>query len=644
MTAERYYFRVLAFSLPLVLMLLVLHGIDKTSVRHHWQQNMMTSTVQMKEQLTASIEGVIADVFAIVEDDVQIDEIAQGEFKGLQSRFQALLTHKKNYLQLRYIDQSGMERVRVNNRNGQVEVVAASQLQDKHRRYYFQNTNTMPKGSIYVSRLDLNVEQGKIERPIKPVIRFSSPVFSDAGSRLGIVIINYYLADILKQFDLPLAEEDEGDLFLVSAYGELLAGGSPEKRWGIMLEHGARFSIDRPQSWDYINAHINKQQMTWEADSHIYAATVYQEEAYINKLLDAAEEHDVRADDPWFVIVSEATPSEMHEAVYQRLIWGSLLVTLLIVIWGLAMNHQRKLKLAKQAARAHANKMTRIVEQTSDFIFITDSSGKIEYVNPAFCDVTGYEKCNLLEETPAILKSGHHAQEYYEQLWQTIQSGKPFRGMMINRRSDDSLYYEEKTITPLLNDEGDIEGFVSIGKDLTNSEITQNAFRDPLTGLVNRDLLLDRLAYEMEQSKRFGSQMALLYLDLDGFKQVNDTLGHHAGDELLVHFAELCQSQLRKSDTVSRLGGDEFAILTTGFSTQLDVAQLANKLIESVADAAWLPRNCEDVFGVSIGINVYSQQRSYLTPRQFMDQADQAMYKAKKAGKNRYAFAFDSPA
>ncbi|PLA74632.1 hypothetical protein CYQ88_04795 [Hydrogenovibrio sp. SC-1] len=642
MTSQRLYFRILAFAIPLILILISFHLMDKKLVRDHWQQNMQFSAIQMKDKLTSEVEGVIADVLAIAKDSAQIELVAEGNLQSLQSRFIALSQHKNRYAQVRYIDESGQERVRVDHQNGAPVVIESDQLQDKSNRYYFQQSHQMPSGGLYVSPLDLNVEQGQIERPLKPMIRFASPVVDVAGHHLGIIIINYRIGDVLKLFEVPHPESDGGNLLLLNSKGYWLAGGDPDKRWGNMFGHRHSFAEERPNSWGYISALLDQKQFVWQADGYFYAATIYREADYILSLANEMDTSLVKTDDPWFAVVSETTPEEMFAGAYQRLLIAGVLVAILIVVRGAAMNYLRKIKNKKHVALAHAKRMTQIVEQTSDFVFITDLDGKIEYVNPAFCDVTGYDKHKILSKQPSILKSGRHPHKYYENLWNTIKTGGTFRGMMINRRSDDSLFYEEKTITPLINDAGRLEGFVSIGKDVTQSEITKNAFHDPLTGLVSRSLFEDRLAHEIEQSQRLGTHLALLYLDLDGFKQVNDTLGHQAGDDILIAFSEFCLSVVRKSDTVSRLGGDEFAILMTGFNQSSDVEALATKLIENIQDSYWCPDNCSGTLGVSIGINLYSAEQSDIDPKQFMAQADQAMYVAKNAGKNQYALYTES--
>ena len=207
------------------------------------------------------------------------------------------------------------------------------------------------------------------------------------------------------------------------------------------------------------------------------------------------------------------------------------------------------------------HKLSSAIEQTADSVVITDLHGTIEYVNPAFEKNTGFRRAEAVGQTPRIVKSGKHDAEFYRRLWDTILRGEAFRDVLVNRRKDGTLYYEEKTITPLKDEKGRITHFVSTGKDVTERMEAQErldrlAYYDTLTGLPNRNLFRDRLRHALERVQRAGRTVATLVLDLDNFKAVNDSLGHEVGDLLLKAISERLRACVREEDTVARLGGE----------------------------------------------------------------------------------------
>jgi diguanylate cyclase (GGDEF)-like protein len=196
------------------------------------------------------------------------------------------------------------------------------------------------------------------------------------------------------------------------------------------------------------------------------------------------------------------------------------------------------------------------------------------------------------------------------------------------------LYYEEKTIAPLLDEQGKTTHFVSTGKDITESKITRLAFYDPLTQLVNRLLFLDRLEHEISHARRTKQTIAVLFLDLDGFKAVNDSLGHEAGDKLLVEFARRISELMRRSDTFARIGGDEFAVLLKEIRHESDAEDVANKILQTM-ESEWRVDGKNVNIGVSIGISLYPSEE--VDANGLLNKADQAMYQAKLGGRNRYS-------
>jgi diguanylate cyclase (GGDEF)-like protein/PAS domain S-box-containing protein len=277
------------------------------------------------------------------------------------------------------------------------------------------------------------------------------------------------------------------------------------------------------------------------------------------------------------------------------------------------------------------------LEAAGNGVMITDPQGNIQWANPAFSRLCGYTKQELLRQTPRILNSGKQPPEYYRALWATISKGENWSSETVERAKDGNLYTVSQTITPIIND-GELTNFISIHDDisaqkLSHERIAHMAHYDELTGLPNRALFYDRLRQGVSMAKRNESGLALLYMDLDGFKQVNDSLGHHAGDLLLIAVADRLSKSIRGSDTVARLGGDEFTIILNEAQKYEDVAGIAQKIIETISIPFALEGQRAHI-GISIGIARYPEEAN--NEDELMKLADQAMYQAKSAGKNTY--------
>jgi diguanylate cyclase (GGDEF)-like protein/PAS domain S-box-containing protein len=294
----------------------------------------------------------------------------------------------------------------------------------------------------------------------------------------------------------------------------------------------------------------------------------------------------------------------------------------------------------QKAAQAQTLKLSSAVEQTADSVVITDRDGRIEYVNAAFEAATGFSRAEAIGQNPRLVRSGRHDQEFYRQLWETILAGRPYRNVIINRKRDGSLYHEEKTITPIKDETGRITHFVSTGKDITQRMQAQErlqylAYHDVLTELPNRALFMDRLEHALSRTTRGLSRLALLFLDVDRFKVINDTLGHDVGDRLLQTVARRLKESVRDVDTVARVSGDEFAILLEDVDAMDDLTAIARKLLEAFARPFEMPHR-ELFVTTSIGVSVFPNDgRDALT---LLKNADTAMYRAKEAGRNTYQF------
>ncbi len=295
---------------------------------------------------------------------------------------------------------------------------------------------------------------------------------------------------------------------------------------------------------------------------------------------------------------------------------------------------------ARKVAEAQLRKLILAVEHSPTAIVITDINATIEYVNPKFYQLTGYAPEEVLGRTPRILQSGLTPVETYQTLWETILSGQEWHGEFHDRKKNGQIYWCLQSISPVKNECGEITHFVSVTEDISErkhseSVIRHLAFYDPLTDLPNRTLFRDRLEQAVILAERNGHSFALMYLDLDRFKNVNDTLGHPMGDRLLKAVAErMCQG-VRDSDTVARLGGDEFAVIVQDMSVSEDAMRLAEHLLQILAVPFFIGEH-ELFTSFSIGISIYPQDAVDIDL--LIKAADVALYRAKELGRNNCQF------
>lgn len=281
------------------------------------------------------------------------------------------------------------------------------------------------------------------------------------------------------------------------------------------------------------------------------------------------------------------------------------------------------------------------VEHSPSSIVITDAQGTIEYVNPAFCRLTGYAPEEALGQNPRILKAGDQSPELYRELWETLQRGEEWRGEFHNRRKDGSLFWEMASISAIRDRSGGIRHFVAIKEDITErkqlrDQLEQMAQFDMLTGLPNRRMLLDQLAQMVALARRGNQRFALLFVDLDGFKRINDSYGHEAGDRVLKTVAARLSACIRSSDVVGRMGGDEFTVILSTLTRYEDAGQVAEKILQTLRRPITLPSGMQDQIGSSIGISVFPEDAQ--DGDGLLATADDAMYEVKHAGKNGYRF------
>lgn len=304
----------------------------------------------------------------------------------------------------------------------------------------------------------------------------------------------------------------------------------------------------------------------------------------------------------------------------------------------------RELLNDKSRALQQSQHNLRVIEQvinaSREGILITDSNGYIQSVNPAFTDITGYAAWEALGRKPSMLSSGRHDSQFYEQLWQTLKQNGHWQGEIWNRRKDGSVYPEWLSITAVENDAGQVAQYVAIFHDLTETKRSEErmqrlAWFDSVTGLANRRLFHDRLQMALNYAREQQQPLALLALDLDMFKQVNDRLGHEGGDRILKQVAGRIESALQDKGTAARPSGDEFYILLTELQDEKEISVCLDRISRALS-LPFLVDEHELRIRSSIGVAIFPEDAT--APEPLMRAAEVALQHAKERGRNSVSF------
>jgi len=433
-----------------------------------------------------------------------------------ERHFIVLSREKRRYDQVRYLDAHGMERIRVNYDSGSPAVTPRNELQDKSDRYYFIDTMKLDDEEVYVSPFDLNIENGEIEVPYKPMIRFGTPVFDNRGRKRGIVVLNYYGARLLNDFRRIVSQEN-GDAMMLNRNGYWLSAPDDVDEWGFMLNKQRSFAQRYPAIWKTISTSRQGHVLTPEG------------------------------------LFTFATVFPLSDGEFSA---------------------------AGMPATAGGN--------------------------------------------------GQASEQYYWKLVSYIPDKSLPQSSLRQYPTTEAIFYSALILALI--------GSIVLARAWTaRSEAQQKlehlSLHDALTGLPNRILLEEQLHQALARSQRYGRSLAVVYLDLDGFKEVNDRYGHTVGDKLLVSVSQRMKEALREGDTLARMGGDEFAAILADLERPQDYRQIIDRLLHAAAEPAVVEEISLQV-SASIGVTLYPQDRNDIDL--LVRHADQAMYLAKQSGKNRY--------
>ncbi len=333
------------------------------------------------------------------------------------------------------------------------------------------------------------------------------------------------------------------------------------------------------------------------------------------------------------------TEAARHAALVSAASHGGFWLIGLIGI-GFGTRRLRQQWQENQDHMAETNLAAQVFENGLQAVIITDAQARIIRVNRMFTELTGYSPEEVIGKTPALLKSERHEPPFYKEMWRAMLDEGRWMGEIWNRRKNGQIFTVWQTISSVRDESGNVRYFISMFQDITdqkevNDHIYMLAHFDALTMLPNRQLMSDRIDHAVERARRQEQMLALLFVDLDQFKKINDTLGHGAGDRLLAVAAKRLMNCVRTSDTVARLGGDEFAILLEDIDEPADIERIGEKVLKEIAMPIELEGR-EWYIGASIGISMFPKDGNDLSS--LLKNADTAMYRAKHEGRNRLCF------
>jgi len=282
-----------------------------------------------------------------------------------------------------------------------------------------------------------------------------------------------------------------------------------------------------------------------------------------------------------------------------------------------------------------------ILASTRDAVIVTDLAPKILAVNPAFTEITGYAATEVLGKSPSFLSSGRHDRAFYQAMWTSLRETGYWQGEIWNRRKDGEIYPELLTLNVVRNEQGELAHYVGVATDLSQLRRNEERFQrlvhyDPLTGLPNRLLLEARLQHTLERAGREGNRAAVLVIDLDQFKIINDSHGHAAGDALLVAVTRRLRTRLRDEDTLSRLAGDQFVLVLEALHEYQEAEIMARSIQASLEEPFILSDDCKAYVRASVGISVYPQDGG--TAQTLLVGADAAVHRAKELGGRQFCY------
>lgn len=576
----------------------------------------------MSIQTSSDLKVLMSDIIRLT-DFVESGLSDKQGTEWIAQEFMQLARYRLYYDQLRFIDARGDEQVRIDWEKDHAVLRERSVLQNKAHRYYFSETISLQHGQVYLSEIDFNRENGKIEIPHKMTLRMAAPVIGRDGKPSGIVVINYLPNHLFNVSGI--SSRLEGRLQIIDSHGNQLINEANIPNWSLRSEELS----EKYQS--LLDVSDGRTQTIRQG--RLMTSMIRVEFSFLNTLFKSTD---------WFFIRETQLPGRVEVWFSERgdvLLFGSFAGGLLsaLIAFLLARNHRDQLRRNTLREITHA-----CVGQSPNAIMIADDQQRIVYVNQSFSELTGYSFDEVRGQTPKFLKSGKTPESTYASLREKLEQDKIWHGEFINRKANNTLFWCKASLCTLYPKDSQSKLYVCIESDITplkesEKKLRHQATHDPMTGLGNRDFLFSAMAETLPSL----AQACCLVVDIDHFKKVNDTYGHHTGDLIIKGVADLMAGHARQTDIAARYGGEEFVLILPGVS-ESQAMMIAERLRRSVEETVFRRDEAgrsgdlvEIRVTISVGCSLFSHPVNEIDFEQMIHNADLALYDAKHSGRNR---------
>jgi diguanylate cyclase (GGDEF)-like protein/PAS domain S-box-containing protein len=552
----------------------------------------------------------------------------------------AFSAQKRIYDQLRLLDIHGKEILRINLTPGGATIIPREQLQHKANRYYFKDAMSLPPGEIYLSPLDLNMENRKIEQPIKPMLRIGAPIFNDEGSKMGLLILNYLAENIMHEIDAYSVLAESRNL-LLNQQGYYLHGMDSTREWLFMYpqqdQSMGMFSTDYADVWLAMQRTRRGQLVT---DQGIFS---------FHWLSSNDEQTEPGPFTRHFAILSIIDFKQLialKSSYRQVVLIASLIALPTILLFSALISYFRLRELsAFENLRGIETYQRLILESVGEGIVGIDAHGRLTFANSRAEKLTGYLQSEMLgrplHDLIHVCNDQHdpHRADTCP-LQQSISRGQSHREETNIFICKDCHTFPVEYISNPIIENGELQGGVVSFFDITarkqaEQHIEYLVLYDPLTDLPNKRLFLDRLEQQLAAARSNKQVAALIYIDIDRFKQINDAMGHDSGDEILIETAQRLKYLTQEGDTIAHIGSDEFVLLMANHSANADYmahnAQLtADDIMLLLEQPYFLTRDTVRITAC-IGITIFPSGDENAST--ILAQADTAVANAKQSGR-----------